>query len=383
MKGMAYTPFAVFAASMLFLLFISPLDVYPSSVHQDLQASETSQTFHNSFTNSFGTGFEESVNQYLIEFNDDVNSSGPINEAEDEFNSNYSLSSSNYYGIDELENNIEQAFSDDRRTIDFEIGDNWGFESEGLKITSEIGLEYNLTDPITDIASRYDENFVTEAAINGSVDPLAEFTAGETVHYRYCGYERPAYKAGEGSGSGSDVFGYAVVNPEDPDSIEDKGEKIIFLESADQTDDSILDDFKAVVVEDNSYSNGDYIQEFNFDRQISTDQNVILTDDEAYISHFREIIDNQCFIESSEAPNLFQRMENENNNLEGDGMLTFIEDTSSHAEANEDYIYFDDSRGALNPANVTGVSTSTLDERPWFSVQQDNMNYWNLGSLIK
>lgn len=379
---MAYTPFAVFAASMLFLLFISPLDLYPDTVHQDIQASETAQTFHHSFENGFSNGFGESVNQYMITFNDNVSSEGPLNDAEDEFNTNYSMSSSNYFSMDELENNIIEIFQDDRRNINFSTGDSVTFDAEGLKINSKIDLNYNLTDPITGITRRYSQRFSTEASINGSIDPLTNYTAEERLEYRYCGYESPAVMAGSGSGSASELFGYAVVKPDDQDSIADKENKIILLESADNEDEAVLDEYKAVIVEDNSYNDGDYIQDFNQDQQFYTGQNIILIDDYVYISYFREIIDNQCFIEADDAPDIFQRMENDNSGSV-DGILTFIEDTSSEGEPNEDYYYFDSDRSASNPVNITGVSSSDLDERSWFSVEQVNMDYWNLTNLIE
>ena len=382
MKGMAYTPFAVFATSMMFLLFISPLDVYPESVNQDIQASETAQTFQNSLEPAFSNGMEESVNQYMIEFNNNLASSGPISDGSQEFNDNYSTSSSSYYSIDDIEGNFTQLFDNDRRELEIDVGNNPNFEVEGLKITAQIDLNYNISDPVTGISKSFDDQYFTEAYINGSVDPLAEYNAGETVRYRYCGYERPAYVAGSGSGSGSEVFGYAVVNPESPADIDGvEGNKIIFLESKDDFSGS-LDSYKAVVVEDTSYSSAD-IESFSYDRQIQTGQNIILSNDEAYISHFREILDNQCFIQSSDAPNLFQRMEDENQASPDEGVMTFISDSSSYGEVNGDYYYFDGGRSPSNPVNVTGVSSSSLDERPWFSVAEANMNYWNLNGLIE
>ena len=378
MKGMAYTPFAVFATSMMFLLFISPLDVYPESVNQDIQASETAQTFQNSLDQAFSDGMEGSVNQYMIEFNEDLASSGPISHGSQEFNDNYSASSSSYYSIDDIEGNFTQLFNDDRRELQLNAGNNPTFDAEGLKIKTQINLNYNLSEPVTVILKSFNDQFVTEVYVNGSVDPFAEYNAGEAVRYRYCGYERPAYMAGSGSGSGSDVFGYAVVNPENPGSVSNPGDKLVFLESADGA--SGLSDFKAVVVEDNS---GGDIQGFNYSRQVSTGDNIIVKNDQAYISHFREILDNQCFVESSEAPDLFQRMENKSQASSDLGVMTFIRDSSSYGEVNEDYYYFDNGRSASNAVNVTGVSSSTLDERPWFSVAQANMDNWNLSGLIE
>jgi hypothetical protein len=381
MKGMAYTPFAVFATSMMFLLFISPLDVYPESVNQDIRASETAQTFQNSLDQAFSDGMEESVNQYMIEFNDNLVSSGPSSDASQEFNDDYSVSSSSYYSVNDIEGNFTQIFNNDRRELQLDPGNNPSFDAEGLKIRTQITLDYSISDPITGISKSFNDQFVTETYVNGSVDPLAEYSAGETVRYRYCGYDRPASIAGSGTGSGSDVFGYAAVNPENPGSVSNKGEKIIFLDSADGI--SGLGGFKAVVVQDSSYSSGNDIQEFDYDRQIQSGQNIILSNNRAYVSHFREIMDNQCFIESTDAPDLFQRMEDENQASPDVGVMTFISDSSSHGEVNGDYYYFDSSRSPSNPVNITGVSSSTLDERPWFSVAESNMNYWNLSDLME
>ena len=381
MKGMAYTPFAVFATSMMFLLFISPLDVYPESVNQDIQASETAQTFQNSLDQAFSDGMEKSVNQYMIEFNDNLVSSGPSPDASQDFNDNYSVSSSSYYSVNDIEGNFTQIFNNDRRELQLDAVNNPSFDAEGLKIRTQITLDYSISDPVTGISKSFNDQFTAEAYVNGPVDPLAEYSAGETVRYRYCGYDRPASIAGSGTGSGSDVFGYAVINPENPGSVSNKGEKIVFLDSADGI--SGLGGFKAVVVEDSSYDSGNRIQGFDYDRQIQPGQNIILSDNKAYISHFREIMDNQCFIESTDAPDLFQRMEDENQASPDLGVMTFISDASSHGEVNGDYYYFNSSRSPSNPVNVTGVSSSTLDERPWFSVAESNMNYWNLTDLIK
>ena len=384
MKGMAYTPFAVLATSLMFLMFISPLDVYPDSVNQDIGSVEAAQTLDRSIENSFREGFGLTVTGYLQEYNEDLTS--PVTDAQNNFSDEYDPDSNDYYSLNQVETDLNSIFqSDDRRELNLETEESFSFSASGLTIESTVPLEYNLNDEVVGTNNTVDQTIISQASIDGAKDPFAEFNAGEDVEYSYCGYERPAYFAGSGnSGSNSVVSGEAVYMPEDLSAVNNnEGDKVVFIESDDDFDDSELNQFAAVITESSSYSNDHYVQGFELERAVNTGENVIINEDDVYVSYFREILDNQCFVESSNAPDIFDRMEN--NNMPSDqGIMTFIADSGSTGEPNEDYLYFDDSRTEDGSAvNVTGLNSNEngFDERPWFNLDNQNLQAWNLSGL--
>ena len=383
MKGMAYTPFAVLATSMMFLMFISPLDVYPDSVNQDIESVETSQTLDRSLENSFKESFGQTVNGHLREYNENLSSS--VTDAQNNFSDEYDPDSGTHYSLTQVESDLNDLFqSSERRDLNLEAGDSFSFSASGLTIESTVNLNYNITDDIVNTENSLNRTVVSQASIDGAKDPFAEFQAGEDVDYRYCGFEKPAYFAGSGSSSsGSVISAEAVYRPEDLSSITNKGEKVLFIESADGFQDSTLDSFAAVVVEDSSYSNGDYIQGFNLERMVNTGENVIIDSDDAYVSYFRQILGEGCFVESGNAPDIFDRMENDNV-ASNQGIMTFTGNSSSFGSPNEDYLYFDTSRNADGSVvNVTGLNSNDngFDEMPWFNVDSQNLAGWNLSGL--
>ncbi len=383
MKGMAYTPFAVLATSMMFLMFISPLDVYPESVNQDISSVETAQTLDRSVQNSFSQGFGLTVNNHLQEFNNGL--SNPISDAEGNFTSDYDPGSSTYYSLNQVESDLNSLFaSETRRNLVLNTGSSYGFTASGLTIESTVPLDYALTDQTIGTNLTYNGTVVSQASIDGAKDPFAEFQAGEDVEYSYCGFNKPAYYAGSGaSSSGSVISAEAVYKPENPGSISNKAEKVLFVASADEYDTSSWNNYAAVVVEDSSYNTGSFVNGFNVEGQINSGENVIIDQSDVYVSYFRQILDNKCFVESQNAPNVFDRMEN--NNIASDqGIANFVSNSSSSGQPNEDYIYYDGSETSTGPVvNITGINSNdnSFDERPWFNLDRDNLVDWNLVGL--
>ncbi|MFO7793454.1 MAG: hypothetical protein R6V35_00565 [Candidatus Nanohaloarchaea archaeon] len=382
MKGMAYTPFAVLATSMMFLMFISPLDVYPESVNQDIGSVETAQTLDSSVKNSFSESFGLTVNEHLQEFNEGLSSS--VTDAQTDFSDEYDPDSGSHYSLNQVETDLNDVFqSEVRRDLNLNAGDSFSFSASGLTIESSVTLDYSFTDNIVDTNNALNRTVTSQASIDGAKDPFAEFQAGEDVEYSYCGYDKPAYLAGSGGSSSNSVISAEVVyRPEDPGSVSNKGEKVIFIESADGIQASTLDAFAAVVLEDSSYSNEDYVQDFDLDRQVNTGENVIIDANEVYVSYFREILDNQCFVESGNAPDIFDRMENDSS-ASDQGIMTIIPDSSSFGSPNEDYLYYSSRGPDGSTVNVTGLNSNenNFDERPWVNLDRENLVDWNLESL--
>jgi len=383
MKGMAYTPFAVLATSLMFLMFISPLDVYPDSVNQDIGSVETAQTLDRSIENSFREGFELTVNRHLQDYNEDLTS--PVTDAQNNFSDVYDPDSTDHYSLNQVETDLNSIIqSDDRRELNLETEESFSFSASGLTIQSTVPLEYNLNDEVVGTNNTFNQTIVSQASIDGAKDPFAEFNAGEDVEYSYCGYERPAYYAGSGSSSSNSVIsGEAVYMPENLNSVSNKEGKVVFIDSEDDFDNEELNQFEAVITESSSYSNDHYVQGFELERAVNTGENVIINEDDVYLSYFREILDNQCFVESNNAPDIFDRMEN-NNVASNHGIMTFVTNSSSFGSPNEDYIYYDSSEDESGSVvNVTGLNSNEngFDERPWFNLDSQNLQVWNLSGL--
>lgn len=379
---MAYTPFAVLATSMMFLMFISPLDVYPESVNQDIGSVETVQTLDSSIENSFSESFGITVNEHLREYNEGLNS--PVTDAQTNFSEEYDPDSGSHYSLTQVETDMNDLFqSGARRELNLDSGETFNFAASGLTIESNVSLNYNMTDNLVGSINSFDRTVISQASIDGAKDPFAEFNAGENVEYSYCGFDKPAYYAGSGSSSSNSVIsGEAIYRPDDISEVSNKADKVLFIESVDNYGAS-LGGFAAVVVQDSSYNSGAYVNGFAPERKINNGENVIIDQNEVFISYFRKILDNECFVESSNAPDVFDRIE-DNNVASDQGILTFIGNSTSKGSPNEDYLYYDGSRTSDGSVvNVTGLNSNDngFDERPWFNLDTSNLDIWGLESL--
>jgi hypothetical protein len=377
-KGVAYTPFALIASSLLLLIFTVPLGANPQSVETEIHPIESSQTYEHSVGESLENIAEKSLNTNLRGLNKDlVNESRSLENAKQEFISSYSLESNSAgYNTTEVTQEAESEVDGGER-LNTDISSLDSVSQEGLAIAGDQKMSYVYTDEI--LGTRYERRIRDyRASVEGSLDPLNYYRTGEKIRYKTCGYSKPAYRIGSGNETSgfNSIFGEAIVRPENISNVENKDDKIIFTRRTDAQ----LSDFLAVVTQNESVDRSvEWITDFEYQRPVKNGQNIILKDDEAFVSHFREIIDRKCFVEAGNAPGVFQRMENSTSES-SNGILTFNYDSNSSI-ANEDYNLIGQRDEGVNVSGVTDVGIG--DERPWFRVRSENMGYWNLSSLIE
>lgn len=377
MKGMAYTPFAILAVTLLFLLFISPLDVYPDLVHQDLTATEHSTTFDRSLQKAFNDGFSVEANQEFDSYNQEIISQGyEEDNPQNVFRERFIL---NKFETWEWNQSVHQTVESDRRTISTDYG-NPLFENGGLTIQSQYYLEYNLTDSNVGTNYNVEGNQDVNVDITGAADPLLtkENEDSEEFQYRTCGYERPAELLDTGNGGGV-IHGYITFDHEDTGN-----DQIIVLEEGESFQGD-PEDFKAVISENSvDQTNWDYWIENVETLGLNQGDSVIIDgeDDDLWLSRFREIINEDCYVETEEGPDVFSRLEGEFQSSEI-GLTTFVDGTEFSGEgSNEGYIYFnedvtDEGRG------IKGVTHQDQgEELDWFSVSMTNIDFWDIESLL-
>lgn len=355
MKGMSYTPFAILASSLLFLLFITPLEVQPDETTQDVQTVQTLNTLETSLNNSLGQHLAQEINDELSEFIEE--STLPADNPEQEFE-------------DDLQVDSPGHDMDLQQELEIEDPPNVNQEVIGLKAGGEAEIGYTIADETAGITYEREGLVSGSRPLEGVKDPLHDLN-GEEAEIQYCGMDSPAEKIGEGgSNSGDIAHGEAVLRPESTD-----GDKIAFVEDANDPEVD-LEDFRAVVAEEGDAGEV-WISDFPDIDKAYNGMNAIINEEEVYRSIFRRMIDEDCFVESPEAPNIFTRMEDESG-PDSDGIMTFLDETGS--AVNEDYIELTDG-SSENPVKVKGVSEVDEGEERDFMVESSNLEAWSLESL--
>ncbi len=70
MKGMAYIPFAVLAASAMFLLALTPMDASPENTETNQNSLEAYNLFHESGVNAYSERLNTNLEQYVDAVNE-------------------------------------------------------------------------------------------------------------------------------------------------------------------------------------------------------------------------------------------------------------------------------------------------------------------------
>lgn len=386
---MIYTTFAIMAVSLIFFMAMMPVmstvDVdtseairigeasfYLESVLEDLERSTeiaTTRGLTGASNYIIATGepledAEDGLTEAIVD--------GSINGVE--------LNATENASLGEWSSKVEGMAESAGYQLELEVSD-YSLDSSGFYIHSSKEIDASLKDPVTLATFNRSRAVEVEASIDGAEDPLLLMRSigRYTVAFNQCGFEQPANLLGTGvDHSSPSVLGEAVVNPEDTGDIEDKADKILVVDGGAELEQDV-DSFAGVVSRGDSDPVGtEYIYNTG-NLGIETGQDLILSGEQVWESNFREMIFDDCYV-PAEAPGIMERYENDLTEVEN-GILTFVDvsslpDELRYMETAVGYKYFPgNSQGALH--TVDGVT----ERYPWFRLDDEDVNRWNLHEL--
>ncbi|MFP4229713.1 MAG: hypothetical protein ACLFRK_01070 [Candidatus Nanohaloarchaea archaeon] len=382
MKGMAHTPFAIFAVTVLFLLFMVPLNSIPQEAEIQVKGSEVADADAQSLKSAFKKGVAISASDYLKASNQYIVDNGFVNDAEASIDfdaGEFNGTEMNYVNYSSWSSGLEPMYSQRGHSLEY-IHGNYSLEP-GLKLQASADLNYNFT--YSPRSTRYSFND-TIKGIEGlkGPDPLLENASGGsfTPKYSYCGFEKPAELLGTATGS-EVAHGYAAVEPRIGE-VDHSRSRILVTEDVSEYG-SIPDDFSGVVTEEGTIPSGDYATVEGLELNVTDGASLILDNGEAWNSHFRKVMDENCYLENSNAPGVLNRMEG-SFSAESGGLTTFTDEGGS-SEPNEAYLYYNSSSPAL--VEISGVTTGDYGNfRPDFMLSDDtgddSIDEWSLSGLV-
>lgn len=385
MKGMAHTPFAIFAVTMLLILFMVPLNSVPEEARQDVIGSEAANAQAHNFESTLIEGLGITAADYLEASNRYVVDQGFVPDAEaalDFEGGEFDGEQINFTTYSEWVNGLDSKY--DNRGISIDLSYSNLDVDEGLKARGGADLQYNFSRSSVDYS--FDDRVEGLAGLQGPDPLLANASSGSfTPQYGYCGFDTPAHHSGTGSSSSGEVAqGYAAVRPDDVSGVDFSDPRILVTQDASQYSSTDLSSFNGVIAAtQGTIEDGDYARVSGLNVSSITEADSIIIDgDQVWKSYFREILDHDCYVKNSNAPGAFNRMEG-SFSASDQGLTTFIGDQSGSTEVNEAYLYYEGS--SVSNSSISGVTSGDYvsDDRPWFRLADNNIAEWNLDGLIE
>jgi len=381
MKGMTNTPFAILAASLLLMLFLTPLNSVQEGLEQNVLKSEASNMQSDNVENSFKKGLGITASNYINASNNYVVENGFVSDAEaaiDFENGEFNSVQMNFTDYNEWASSLETSYADNGNELEYTFSN---LELvEGLKIKGVSDLQYNFSPQGSSTTYSFDDRAEGLDGVRGPDPLLADASGGAfTPDYSYCGFERPAQQLGLGSQSSNEVaHGYAVV---EPDELNPESNQILVVENASEYNSIELSDFNGIIAEaENTISNGDYatVSGLNIASIVEGDS-LIINNDQIWRSHFRKMINENCYVENSNAPGIFNRMEG-SFSQSNKALTTVVGDESNSNNVNEAYLYY--SGDSVSNSSIKGVTSGDyLNDKAWFKLSDENIAEWDLETL--
>lgn len=367
MKAQMHTPFAVLAATVLLTLFLIPLNSVPDTLDRNTYAT----TFEDYRTASIQASLEEaaaeSAANYIEKANKEVVDQGFLNNAENSIE----YSKGEFNGSDISFTNFTELHGDLKKALQAQ---GTRYTGTGKAEALEPGLKVNGTAEV-DYRTVLNANYSYSGEISGKTglrgpDPLLTLRTGEDHSYRYCGFDRPFRKLATGTG-GDTAWGHAYSG--DPGEAP-SGDLIFVTENASKYSSDQLDQFNGVISEKASVPSGDYADASYLEVELPPGASVILHEGDVWRSHARKAIENGCYLENSEAPGVYNRMENSTSSSP-QGIVKLI-DT---ADSNPSEAYLNASTISTGLNEVPGVTwTDYGDERPGFRLSDRTVQAWQV-----
>jgi hypothetical protein len=398
-KGLAYTSFAVLAASLIVTMV--SLQVTGSNQIETGNADRIGETafFLQSIFSDMDRSLRISTRRALTGTTNHIVLTGESLQNPKE-NISEALSNGTLDG-EEL-NGTENASLQDWTSRVRDIADrsgyaldvnirNYSFNDTGFTIQSSFSVFASLRDPTTLTTFNKTQSSSTNISIEDIEDPmlLLRSEGRYLTQYNKCGFSKPAEILYTGSQNSSGyVHGYVSKSPSDISAVADKPDKILAVENVDSYQTSEVNDFEGVISANPSSNTGQYSTSYVFDTDsiddINQNMSLILNNHQIWSSRFRQMFEQECYVSDENGPDIFDRMENKLSNDDGDGLATLIDVNRLPSELRDidsavGYIYFDDSGSYGGLRKIKGVT----DEYSWFRLDQDHIDEWGLDELAE
>lgn len=268
---------------------------------------------------------------------------------------------------------------------------NYSFDTEKFVIEASFEVSTSLHDPVT--LARF--NRTSSADVTVSVKEVEDSlltlqSRGRYIsQYKECGFSSPAELTHTGSQSSPGyVQGFGEVMPEDISEVEDRSEKILFVEDVDSYDSSEIQEYAGVVSADETGSDPgslgtEYVLGTGSIDSVEQGSSILLDDEDVWDIRFREMFRDDCYVPVEGAPDFFDRLENQLTG-EGEGLATLIDASDLPVELRKQdssvgYVYFDESGDYGDINRIKGVS----DDYSWFYLDDQHVEYWGIEDLVE
>ncbi|MFQ3275174.1 MAG: hypothetical protein ACI9LV_000471 [Candidatus Nanohaloarchaea archaeon] len=399
-KGFAYTSFALLSAtlliSILFTQVYQPTDIGNANAERIGEASffldslftDTDRTLNIATRRAFSGAVSEVVTrgEPLKSPQNNITEimvNGTLDGNEVDSVGNASLS--------EWKGRVSDIASDSGYSLDISVS-NSSFNNSGFEIYSSFDVSARLLDPVTRASFNRSRSTQTVTSIRDLEDPMITVRSQGryTVTVNECSFEEPAEKVHQSSQNTTDTaYGAAVVRPTDLSTVQSKNDKVLAVEDPDIYSSNELNQFEGVVASEtrSDVSSISTVYAFGTDSLSGLGNSSILIDSsDVWRTGFAKMFEENCYVESERAPSFTDRLAN---NLTGDsemGITTLInipelppQLQKSDASA-VDFVYFSDS-ASDNTRELKEISDQ--DEYPWFRLDQDTVDQWEIEELVR
>lgn len=398
-KGLAYTSFAVLAASlivtMVSLQVTGSNQVETGNADRIGEAAFFLQSIFSDMDRSLRISTRRALtgttNHIVLNGNALQNPEKNVSEALENGTLNgEELNGTENASLQDWTSRVRDIADSSGYSLDVRV-QNYSFNDTGFTVQSSFSVFASLRDPTTLTTFNKTESTNTDVSIEGIEDSmlLLRSEGRYLTQYSKCGFSEPAEVLYTGSQNSTGyVHGYASKNPSDISAVPDRSDKIIVVEDIDSYQTSEVNEFEGAVSADPSSNVGQYSTNYVFDTgsiaDIDQNTSLILNDQQVWRSDFRRMFKQGCYLPDENGPDVFDRMENKLSNDDGDGLATLIDVSRLPSELRDvdsavGYVYFDDSGSYGGLKQIKGVS----DEYSWFRLDQDHIDEWSLEELAE
>lgn len=249
---------------------------------------------------------------------------------------------------------------------------NTSIEIENLTAVTE--TEISVTYQRSGRQSEINRTFQISKGLSQVRDPYLA-SRGYDAYFNKCGIDSPISDSFTESVSdyNGTAYGQASIQPSIPD-VDTPIDRVLVTSDPSNYTDSETDGFAAVVTSQASISsstNEVYASNVNT-TSIQANDDIIVHEGEVYRSHFRDIIQDSCYLSVEGYPGVEERFSNNTQNYNG-SVATFINETeisTDNASSSVGYEYFNNSTvGTLE--EVAGVTFGRGNNLDWFRLSQD------------
>lgn len=266
----------------------------------------------------------------------------------------------------------------------------YSLNSSSFSLNSSFNVGLILEDPTTLARFNRTKYSETSVSVEGLEDPLLTVKSrGRYVNtVEKCRFDKPVeYLYSTDRNSSTVDHGKAVVEPSDGEEIENQNDKVLAVNDAETYSTGYMDDFDAVVSADDypepDVLNSDYVVNTGSISGIEDGEGVIIDNGNVWRTGFISMFGEGCYIESEQGPDFLDRLGGEVRSDEGsEGIATLIDVSELPQELQRSrsaigYVYFGNSDH--DEKEIKGIS----DEFPWFYLDEDHVEQWNMEQLVR